>query len=323
MAHEMISSLLDRRVLVTGAHGFIGKHVTKALTKAGYLHLVMPTHADYDLSDQNAVRALFSDVRPDVVIHLAGLVGGILANKQRPAEFFYDNIMMGTMVLHEAWVYGVSKYLTCIGGCSYPATAPSPIQENSLWNGYPQQESAAYALAKAMSVEQAQAYRRQHGFNAVVLVPGNVYGPHDNFDLNNSHVIPALIRKYYEAKLEGKSEVVIWGSGRPIRDFVYVEDVAAAIVRALEHYDSDDIVNISSGTGTSIRELAAMISELLGYKGSVVWDWTKPDGQLDKTFDVTRMKTLFGFECTTSLRDGLNRTIQWFAKHYGTNEIRL
>jgi GDP-L-fucose synthase len=258
------------------------------------------------------VRRLFQDHRPDVVFHLAGLIGGIGANRARPADFCYENLLMGAMMLHESWRAGVRKYITLIGGCSYPSHAPSPIKETELFNGMPQTESAPYSLAKAMSVIQAQSYRRQHGFDAIVLVPGNLYGPHDNFDLNNSHVIPALIRKFLEAKAAGQPEVVAWGSGRPTRDFVYITDTCEIILHAAAHYSGGDIINISSGHVVTIKELTETIAELTGYPGKVIWDTSKPDGQLYKGFDVSRMKATLGCKCRTSLRDGLRKTIEWF-----------
>src|SRR5512139_3889292 len=212
-----------KRVLVTGASGFVGSNLTPLLERTG-CELIRPARRDYDLTEQAAVRRLLAQVRPDVVLHLAGLVGGILANMRFPADYLYQNLLMGTLVLQESWKAGVQKYVTLIGGCSYPATAPSPIAEKNLWDGYPQPESAPYALAKRMAVVAAEAYRRQHGFDAIVLAPGNLYGPHDNFDLEASHVIPALIRKFWEARRDGQPEVTAWGTGRPLRDFVYVED---------------------------------------------------------------------------------------------------
>jgi GDP-L-fucose synthase len=216
------------------------------------------------------------------------------------------------MMIHESWRAKVSKYITVMGGCSYPATAPSPIKESELFNGMPQAESAPYSLAKAMSVIQAQAYRRQHGFNAVVLVPGNLYGPWDNFDLGNSHVIPALIRKFIDAKAAGQPQVVAWGSGRPTRDFVYVKDVCEIIAHAAATYNGEEIINLSSGRVVTIKELTELVAELTGYQGQVVWDTSKPDGQLYKGFDATRMKTMLGCECHTSLREGLKQTIDWY-----------
>ena len=274
--------------------------------------LVALSRRDYDLIEQSQVRRLFLEHQPDLVFHLAGLVGGIGANRSRPGDFCYENLLMGTMMLHESWRARVSKYITVIGGCSYPATAPSPIKETELFNGMPQAESAPYSLAKAMSVIQAQSYRRQHGFNAVVLVPGNLYGPWDNFDLGNSHVIPALIRKFIDAKAAGQPQVVAWGSGRPTRDFVYVKDVCEIITHAAATYNGEEIINLSSGRVVTIKELTELVAELTGYQGEVVWDTSKPDGQLYKGFDATRMKTLLGRECRTSLREGLKQTIDWY-----------
>jgi GDP-L-fucose synthase len=223
---------------------------------------------------------------------------------------------MGTQVLHEAYRAGVKKHITLIGGCSYPADAPSPIKETTLLQGYPQVESASYALAKAMSYVQGEAYRRQYGFNSVVLVPGNMYGPHDNFDLRYSHVIPALIRKFFEAKVTGVSHVVAWGTGKPVRDFIYVEDACKAIVIAAERYDASDLINISSGMPTSIRELTELIAGIVGFRGEIIWDTTKPDGQMVKIFDNERMKSILGYQPTTSLRAGLENTVCWFEKNY-------
>jgi GDP-L-fucose synthase len=304
-----------RRVLVTGASGFVGSNLTPLLRGKG-CELITPKHSEYDLTEQSEVRRLLADTKPDIVFHLAGLVGGILANRERPAEFFYQNLMMGTMMLHESFRAGVKKYITLIGGCSYPAHAPNPIKEDSLWDGYPQPESAPYAIAKKMSVVQADAYRRQYGFNAIVLVPGNLYGPHDNFDLHSSHVIPALIRKFWEARQSGASHVTVWGSGKPVRDFVYIEDAVEAIVLAAETYNSSEIINISSGVPTTIRELVEAVKEVTGYEGDVVWDTSKPDGQMYKSFDVTRMVERLGYICRTPLREGLQKTLDWFVKNY-------
>lgn len=304
-------NLRDVSILVTGATGFVGRNLIE-LMKARGLKPITPARAEYNLLEQADVRRMFAEHKPEVVFHLAGLIGGIGANRERPADFNYQNLLMGTMLLHESWMAGVRKYITLIGGCSYPALAPSPIKETELFYGYPQKESAPYSLAKAMSVVQAQAYRQQHGFDAVVLVPGNLYGPYDNFDLKNSHVIPALIRKYSEAKAAGKAEVMAWGSGRPTRDFIYVTDACEAILLGAETYSGPDIINISSGVTVTIKELTETIAELAGFKGRVVWDTSKPDGQMEKGFDVTRMKTMLGFQCKTSLREGLKKTIDWF-----------
>ena len=315
-------NLKDASVLVTGASGFVGRNLVELMRAKG-IKPVTPKRTSFDLLEQSQVRRLFAETKPEVVFHLAGLVGGIGANRDRPAEFNYQNLMIGTMALHEAWRAGVKKFITLMGGCSYPAKAPSPIRETELFNGYPQMESAPYSLAKAMSAVQAQAYRQQYGFNAIVLVPGNLYGPHDNFDLNNSHVIPALIRKYTEARTSGAREVVAWGSGRPVRDFVYVKDACEAILLAAENYDGADLINISSGHPVTIRELTETIADLVGFEGRVVWDTSKPDGQMEKGFDVTRMKQSLGFECSTSLREGLRQTIAWFSANLQTARLQV
>ena len=304
-----------KRILVTGASGFVGRNLTPLLAGTG-CELVAPPRADYDLLEQADVRRLMVDARPEMVVHLAALSGGILANRDYPADFCYQNLLMNTLVAHEAWRAGVAKFVTLIGGCSYPAQAENPINERDLWNGYPQQESAAYSLAKRMSVVMADAYRQQHGFDAVVLVPGNLYGPHDNFDLQNAHVIPATIRKFFEAKRRGDAEVVAWGSGAPVRDFIYVGDACEVILTAAERYSAPGIINLSSGVPTTIRELIETVAELSGFKGRVRWDTSKPDGQMFKGFDVTRMHEQLGYRCPTTLREGLTRTIAWFEQHY-------
>ncbi len=250
-----------------------------------------------------------------------GLIGGIMANKQRPADFCTQNLLMGTMMLHESWQAGVSKYITLMGGCSYPAHAPSPIRESELWNGYPQPESAPYSLAKAMSAVQAEAYRRQYGFNAVVLVPGNLYGPYDNFDLTNSHVIPALIRKFSEARRDGLREIVSWGTGRATRDFIYAQDACEAILLGAALVNSSEIINLSSGNPITIRTLVETIADLTGYRGEIVWDTSKPEGQLEKGFDVSRMRAILGYDCPTPLRAGLKRTIEWYECNHATARL--
>ena len=311
---------IAKRVLVTGASGFVGSNLRPLLKDTG-CELICPSRRDYDLLEQQQVRRMFSDTRPHIVLHLAGLIGGILANKERPADFLYQNLLMGTIVLHEAWRAGAHKYITLMGGCSYPALAPSPIKETELWKGYPQTESAPYSLAKAMSSVQAEAYRRQYGLNAIVLVPGNLYGPHDNFNLRNSHVIPALIRKVHEAKINGLDEIVMWGTGRPVRDFVYITDACQAILLAAENYNGSDLINISSGVPTTIKELVETVVAYGGFQGRILWDITKPDGQMVKGYDVSRMRGRLGYEPPTSLQEGLRQTIAWFEANYATARL--
>jgi len=314
------SELHEKRVLVTGASGFLGHHLLDVLKRLG-VEPITPSHAEYDLTEQAQVRQMFTDHRPEVVFNLAALSGGIWANKMRPDEFFYQNIMIGTMVMHEACNSGAEQFIVPMGGCSYPASAPSPIREEEMWNGYPQPESAPYAIAKKMNLVQSEACRRQYGFNSIVLIPGNMYGPHDNFNLQDAHVIPALIRRVYEAKRDGVGHITVWGTGRAVRDFVYVADVAEALVVAAEIYSSSEPINISSGTQVTIRELVESIVRELDYCGEIVWDTSKPEGQIYKGFDVTRMKKLLGYECTTSLEEGLRKSAQWFAQNYSNARL--
>jgi len=298
-------------VLVTGGSGFVGQNLLPIL-RGEYPQVLAPSHREFDLLNPRAAREMFETHKPDLVFHLAGKVGGILANRDFPADFCRENLLLGANVIDAAWKAGVKKLVTLIGGCSYPAKAPSPIREEELWCGYPQPESAPYSLAKAMSVELCKSYRRQHGFDAIVLVPGNIYGPHDNFDLQSSHVIPALIRKYLEAGASGADRITAWGTGKPLRDFVYVGDACEGIALGARIHSGEQIINISSGTRVSIRELVETIAELCGFYGEIAWDATKPDGQMDKGFDVSRMRSLLGFECRTPLREGLAKTIDWY-----------
>lgn len=307
-----------QRILVTGANGFLGHHTVPLLRKAFAAELVTVGRSDYDLLIPSEVERMFAEVQPDCVVHMAAKSGGIVDNKKRPADYYYENSVMNLHVLHTAFKAGVSKLLTFMGGCSYPAKATSPIGEDQMWNGLAQIESAGYSMAKKMLLIQSWAYRVQHGFNSVVLIPGNLYGEWDNFNLEQSHVIPALIRKYIEARDRGEATMTALGTGKPTRDFVYAGDVAATIPWFLANYDSSDPVNISSGTRTSIRELAESVKAVTGFEGEIVWDTSKPDGQMDKIFDVSRLKSL-GLSCNTPLLEGLKRTAQWFdqARHEG------
>jgi len=311
-----------QRFLITGATGFMGHHVTAALKKAFDAEFITVSRRDADLTEPGAPAALLREVRPDVVIHLAALSGGILANRERPADFFHDNLTMNTHVFHAAFEAGVSRFLTFIGGCSYPAHATSPIGEDQMWRGYPQPESAPYALAKAMMLVQSDAYRRQHGFHSTVLIPGNAYGEWDNFHLHDAHVVPALIRKFIEARDAAKPSVTVLGSGTPTRDFVYAGDVAALVPWFLTQYTDPAPVNLSSGCRTSIRELAETIRRVTGFPGDLAWDASAPDGQQDKIFDVGRLHAL-GMACPTPLEEGLRRTVQWFEAARAKGEARL
>ena len=310
------------KILVTGATGFVGSNLIPLMRARG-LSPITPTRKDYDLLEQSQVRRMMADIQPDMVINLAALVGGILGNKERPADYHYQNAFLSEVILHESYHAGVKKYITLMGGCSYPAEAPNPIKETSLFYGYPQALTAPYSLAKAMSAVQAEAYREQYGFNAVVLVPGNMYGPHDNFDLKRSHVIPALIRRYYEAKRDGTKEITAWGTGRPVRDFVFVRDVCEALLIAAEKYESSELINVSSGKPITVKELINKIAGAVGYQGQVIWDTSKPDAQMEKLFDVTRLRERLGYECPTSLDEGLRLTAEWFAENYDKARLNV
>lgn len=311
-----------RRILVTGATGFLGHHIVPALKRGASAEIVPVGRKDYDLLEHERVRAMFAEVKPDAVVHLAAKSGGIITNKKRPGDFFYENILMNTLVVDEARRAGVKKLLTLMGGCSYPSKSASPIGEDQMWNGFPQIESAGYSVAKKMLLVQSWAYRQQHAFNSVVLIPGNVYGEWDNFNLEESHVIPALIRKFVEAKERGDTEAVAYGSGKPTRDFVYAADVAATIPWFLRNYDSSEPVNISTGTRITIRTLTETVCKVTGFTGRVVWDASKPDGQMDKIFDVARLRAL-GLSCPTPLEEGLRRTTEWFLRARKDGTVRL
>jgi GDP-L-fucose synthase len=302
----------ERTVLVTGGAGFLGTHVVRKLQAHGCQAVSVPRSREFDLRDNAAIIRLLEQARPDLVLHLAAVVGGIGANRRHPGQFFYDNAIMGLQLLEQARRFGVAKVVVLGTVCAYPKFTPVPFCEADLWNGYPEETNAPYGLAKKMLLVQAQAYRQEYGFNAIHLLPVNLYGPGDNFDPESSHVIPALIRKCLEAGEGGQGEVVVWGSGRASREFLYVEDAAEGVVLAAERYDAPEPVNLGSGREISIKELAELIAELTGFQGRLVWDRTKPDGQPRRALETTRAAQAFGFRARTELRHGLQRTIEWY-----------
>lgn len=306
---------VTRRVCVTGGAGFLGSYVIERLRQRGAKGIFIPRIEDYDLVEPEEVKRVLKDATPDIVIHLAANVGGIGANRARPAEFFYDNLMMGVQMLHESWKFGVEKYLAVGTVCAYPKFTPVPFREEDLWNGYPEETNAPYGLAKKMLLVQSQAYRQQYGFSSIYLIPVNMYGPRDNFNLETSHVIPALIRKCYEAKKRGDAEVVVWGDGTPTREFIYVDDAAEGILLATERYNGRDPVNLGSGNEISIKNLAEMIAKLTDFKGKLVWDTTKPNGQPRRMLDTSKAEVLFGFRAQTPFEEGLKNTIDWYRQH--------
>ncbi|MCX7592074.1 MAG: GDP-L-fucose synthase [Kiritimatiellae bacterium] len=301
-----------KRVVVTGGAGFLGSFVVEGLKARGVREVFVPRSREYDLTEISAIRRLLADTRPDIVFHLAARVGGIGANRKHPAEFFYTNIMMGVQLLHECWRHNVGKVVLAGTICGYPKHTPVPFREEDLWNGYPEETNAPYGLAKKMLLVQSQANRQQYGYNSIFLLPVNLYGPRDNFDPESSHVIPALIKKCVEARERGDSVIEVWGDGSPTREFLYVADAAEAFLLAAEHYNKSEPVNIGSSYEISIRELVDLIIRLTGFRGSVVWDTTKPNGQPRRKLDTSRAEREFGFRAKTAFEDGLLRTIAWY-----------
>ncbi|MEI7989896.1 MAG: GDP-L-fucose synthase [Chloroflexota bacterium] len=301
-----------RRICVTGGAGFLGSFLIEKLRARGAENIFVPLEQEYDLTQPQAIQRMLDASQPDLIIHLAAVVGGIGANRAHPAEFFYKNLMMGVTLMHSAWERGVDKFVAIGTICAYPKFTPIPFKEDDLWNGYPEETNAPYGLAKKMLLVQAQSYREQYGYNAIFLLPVNLYGPRDNFNPETSHVIPAMIRKFVDAQESGQKEVVNWGDGSPTREFLYVEDAAEAILLASEHYNGSDPVNLGSGMEISIKDLADTIAKHVGYEGKVSWDANKPNGQPRRALDVSRAEKYFGFRAKMSFDEGLRRTIEWY-----------
>ncbi len=306
---------VNRRVCVTGGAGFLGSFVVEGLRKHGASQIFVPQIEEYDLVQKTDILRMLEDSRPDIILHLAALVGGIGANRLRPAEFFYSNLMMGVQLIHEAWQSGVGKVVAVGTICAYPKHTPVPFKEENLWDGYPEETNAPYGLAKKMLLVQAQAYRQQYGFNVIFPLPVNLYGPRDNFDLETSHVIPAMIRKFVAAKEQGDPQVVLWGDGSPTREFLYVEDAAEGLLLAAERYDGPEPFNLGSGVEIQIKNLAEIIAGLTGFEGRIVWDTSKPNGQPRRALDTSRAEKFFGFRAQTPFEIGLRRTIDWYLEH--------
>ena len=302
----------NKHVIVTGGSGFLGSFVVEKLKQRGARNIFIPRSSEYDLRHPESITHLLQDHRANMIIHLAALAGGIGANRARPAEFFYDNLMMGVPLLHQAWEKNVEKFVAVGSVCSYPKYTPLPFREENLWDGYPEETNAPYGLAKKMLLVQSQSYRQQYGYNSIYLMPVNLFGPRDNFDLETSHVIPALIRKAVEAGERGDKEMMVWGDGSPTREFLYVEDAADGIVTAAEKYNGDQPVNLGSGFEISIKDLVEMIVKMTGFEGQIVWQTDKPNGQPRRGLDVSRAKDYFGWSAQVPFEEGIRRTIEWY-----------
>ena len=308
-------NLKDRKVIVTGGAGFLGKFVVKKLKDRNCKEIFIPKIEEYDLRNLETIKKMYRDAEADVVIHLAAVVGGIGANRENPGSFFYDNLIMGIQLMEQARLIGIEKFVALGTICAYPKYTKVPFKEEDLWSGYPEETNAPYGLAKKMSLVQSQAYRQQYGFNSIFLLPVNLYGPSDNFNPKSSHVIPALIKKFYDAKINNQSEVIVWGTGKATREFLYVEDCAEAIVLATEKYDKPDPVNIGAGFEISIKDLAEKIRQIIGFKGKIVWDTTKPDGQPRRCLDTTKAYDEFGFKIRVKFDEGLKNAIDWYIEN--------
>lgn len=306
--------LRGRKIVLTGGAGFLGRHIVQELKRQGADQIFVPRSSEFNLVDRDAVIRLLEQERPAYVIHAAGVVGGIGANRENPARFFYENLMMGVQLTDLSYRYGVEKFVTLGTICAYPKFTPVPFREEDLWNGYPEETNAPYGLAKKALLVQGQTYRQQYGFNSIFLLPVNLYGPHDNFNPDTSHVIPAIIRKCLEAKRKREAEIVCWGDGSPTREFLHVEDAARGVVLALLRYDGAEPVNLGTGEEISIWDLVTILAQLTGYTGSVRWDTTKPNGQPRRSVDTSKAEALFGFKAQTPLREGLRQTVEWYTE---------
>jgi GDP-L-fucose synthase len=305
----------DKRITVTGGKGFLGGHLIKKLRDKGYRKIAVAGRPEFDLVNLGDIQRMYEDTKPDVVIHLAAKVGGIGFNQEHPASLFYDNIMMGVQLIHEGYLRKIDKFVALGTICAYPKFTPVPFKEDDIWNGYPEETNAPYGLAKKMMLVQSQAYRNQYGFNSIFILPVNLFGPGDNFDPRSSHVIPAIIKKCVDAVASKEREIIVWGTGKATREFFYVEDAAEAIILAMEKYNKSDPVNIGAGFEISIRDLVGLIIALTGFKGTVIWDETKPDGQPRRMLDTARAYHEFGFKARTDFRVGLTKTIEWYKSH--------
>ena len=305
----------NKKVTVTGGKGFLGSYILKKLQQRGCKNIAVANLPEYNLTNMTDIQRMYREQKPDIVIHLAAVVGGIGANRKNPGKFFYENAIMGIQLMHEAYLNNIEKFIALGTICAYPKFTPVPFREEDLWNGYPEETNAPYGLAKKMMLVQSQAYRQQYGFNSIFLLPVNLYGPRDNFDPKSSHVIPALIKKCVDAVNQGKNEIVVWGSGKPSREFIYVEDAAEGILLAAEKYHKGDPVNIGAGFEIKIKELVNLIVKLTEFSGKVNWDTSKPDGQPRRMLDTSKAEKEFCFKAKTSFEDGLIKTIEWYKDH--------
>jgi GDP-L-fucose synthase len=310
-----------KRIAVTGGAGFLGRFLVDKLKERSHVEVFVPRSREYNLVEKPDIVRLLDDTRPDMVIHLAAVVGGIGHNQKNPGKFFYDNLIMGAQLIEQSRLHGVKKFVATGTVCAYPKFTPVPFKEDDLWNGYPEESNAPYGLAKKMMLVQSQAYREQYGFNSIFLLPANLFGPGDNFDLETSHVIPALIRKCVEARRSGADFIEVWGSGRPSREFLYVEDCAEGILKAAANYDESDPVNLGNGREVVIKDLVELIARLAQFEGEIRWQSDKPDGQPRRQLDTSRASERFGFKAVTSLEDGLRKTIEWYEKDSVKSEV--